>query len=135
MDNCKYYDAHHGWCSHFTDYSTETPMFAKCFGRPCSQYTPKVNILTINTKLKVNDEVYLAYYFYDTYYPCRRSGRVSEIQIKIGETAQTIEYRVAVDCNGEIFYEQIPERRCFATYEECDKWCEEHNKRQDNSLL
>ena len=91
--------------------------------------------LNLNIKHNINDEVYLAYYFYDTYYPCKRSGRVSEIQIRIDETEQKVEYRVAIDCNGEICYEQMPERRCFATYKECNEWCEEHNKRKDNFLL
>ncbi len=83
--------------------------------------------LNINTKYNIGDTVWFADYIYDTHYPSKYSGTVREIEIEISETQQLISYWVIVDYNGNKELEQYSERACFATYEECIKWCKEHN--------
>ena len=83
--------------------------------------------VSINTKYNIGDEVWFADYIYDTFCPCEYSGKIYEINIEITFTQMQVLYWVSAECGERHIYEEYPENVCFATYEECTKWCKEHN--------
>jgi hypothetical protein len=84
--------------------------------------------LDMTTKYNIGDTVWFADYFYDTFYPCKYPGIISEVEIEITKTQQIISYWVVIDYDGNKEVQKYTEVACFATYEECTKWCDERNK-------
>lgn len=76
----------------------------------------------IYTKFNVGDVVYAAE-TYEIYWASKEPYTVTDVLIKIDDSGQTVTYRIK---QGEII-DTISERLLFATYEECTKWCDEHN--------
>ena len=83
--------------------------------------------VSINTKYNIGDEVWFADYVYDTFYPCKYSGKITEIDIEVANEQICVLYWVSVECDGYRIYEEYSEDVCFGTYEECTKWCENRN--------
>lgn len=77
---------------------------------------------TIKTKFNIGDTVYVAEHYYELY-ACKEPHIVTDILINGNPRHISIRYETM--CNGNI--ERFPEGWIFATYEECAKWCEEHN--------
>ena len=86
------------------------------------------NKINIKTKYNIEDKVWFADYFYDTFYPCKYSGEIFEISIEITKTHQHICYWMIVDYGDCIRHEKHYENECFNSYEECTKWCNKRNK-------
>lgn len=84
--------------------------------------------LDITTKYNIGDTVWFTDYFYDTFYPIRYPGVIYEIDIEITKTQRLISYWIEVDYDGNKEFEKYAEVVCFASYEECTKWCDERNK-------
>jgi hypothetical protein len=76
----------------------------------------------IYTKFNVGDTVYAAE-TYEIYWANKNPYIVIDVLIKIDDSGQTVTYRIK---QGEIV-DTISEHLLFATYEECTKWCDEHN--------
>ena len=126
--DCKYYDKENGWCKYFSDWSSDMPDIEYCIQSPCSQYQPKTNRIIIDAKHSIGDKIWFTDYFYDEFSPCKYYGEINEIEVEITESKQKIYYWVVVDYNGSKEYEKYAEEMCFSTYEECTKWCNEHNR-------
>lgn len=80
--------------------------------------------ISINTKFNIGDKVYIADLYYD-FYACRKPHTIIDILIDINRHRTHIMYEVKQD---NVTY-RVPERLTFDTYEECAKWCEEHNRK------
>jgi small-conductance mechanosensitive channel len=76
----------------------------------------------IKTQYNIGDTVYIADCYYD-FYANQKPYIIKEILIDINSYSTSIQYEVEQE--GYVY--QIPESWVFATYEECIKWCEEHN--------
>ena len=126
--NCKYYDEENGWCKYFSDWSDYMPHIAYCVKGPCPHYQSKGNKIEIDAKYNIGDEVWFTDYIYDTYYPCEYPGTIYEIEIEVTEKQRIIHYWVRVDYGENKGCEKYTEEMCFASYEECEQWCDEHNK-------
>lgn len=87
------------------------------------------NRIIIHAKYEVGNEVWVADYFYDTFYPCRHPGKIEVIEIKISDKCRNIYYWININYGGEIRVEAYPETTCFGSYDECVKWCDEYNTR------
>lgn len=125
--NCKHYDNENGWCKRATYWNNSMPYVEYCLERPCHYYEPILNDINVKTKYKIGDQIWFADYFHDTFCPCKYYGEIYEINIEIDKNQTCIYYWVVVDYNGNKEFEKYSENACFATYEECTKWCEEHN--------
>ena len=77
----------------------------------------------ISTKYNIGDKVYITE-FYDEYVP---SGELTIVTIEIGISANKTKVIYYLN-KGDEFQSYYSEDSLFATYEECTKWCEEHNK-------
>lgn len=84
--------------------------------------------ISIEAKYNIGDKVWFTDYCYDTFYPCKYCGEIYEMEIEITKTQKIIYYWIVVDYNGSKEYEKYSEAMCFASYEECTKWCDERNK-------
>ena len=126
-NNCRYYDNWSGWCSYLSDWSSAMPTIEYCCKGPCPHYKSNGANITTNAKYNIGDEIWFAYYVYDSFLPCKYSGKICAIHIEITEAQQSIYYTVSVDYGDGISLEKYAERVCFPTYEECTKWCEEYN--------
>ena len=82
----------------------------------------KTNKFIIKTKFKVGDTVYVADLYHD-YYARHMPCVITNIIINITNNNMLIVY--CVEC-GE-YMNRLPESWLFSTYEECEKWCEDHN--------
>lgn len=78
--------------------------------------------ITIATKFNVGDVVYIVDHYYD-FYANHKPYVVQDVLIDINSRRTHIQYEVEQD---DMMY-RVPEDWIFATYEECAKWCEEHN--------
>jgi hypothetical protein len=126
-NNCIHYDEENGWCKKFSDWSDAMPNIEYCIEGPCPYAQQNHNQVIIDPKYKIGDTVWFADYFYDTFYPCKYSAEIFEIEVSITKTQQVIYYWLSIDYNGNITSEKYSEEACFASYEECTKWCDEHN--------
>jgi hypothetical protein len=77
---------------------------------------------TINTKFNIGDTVYAVDHYYD-YYASHTPYIISDIIINIDRR----DVRIMYCAKQREHTDRFPEEWCFATYEECAKWCEEHN--------
>lgn len=127
FNNCLHYDKSNGVCKCFSSFNGNTPNIAYCSKGPCSCYQSKGKQITIETQYDIGDEVWFADYVYDTYYPCRCSGTVYEIDVEITESQLMINYWLKIDYDNHILYEKYAEKACFASYKECKQWCKEYN--------
>ena len=87
------------------------------------------NRMIIDLKHETGDTVWVADYYYDTFYPCKHPGKIEVIEIKISDKCRNIYCWVNIDYGGEIRVEVYPEKMCFRSYDECVKWCDEYNAR------
>lgn len=78
--------------------------------------------ITIDTKFSIGDIVYAADY-YNEFYASRTPYVIRDIIINISNRDIRTMYCVT---NGE-YTDHFPEDWLFSTYEECTKWCTEHN--------
>jgi hypothetical protein len=78
--------------------------------------------ITIKTKYNVGDVVYIADHYYD-FYAYRKPYIIKDVLIDVNSRRTYIQYEVEQD--GTTY--RSPEHWTFTTYEECAKWCEEHN--------
>lgn len=78
--------------------------------------------VSTETKFNIGSLVYVAEPYYE-YYPNKMPYIVAGISIHIKKDATNIIYYV--EQNGET--RRIAQGFLFDTYEECKKWCEEHN--------
>lgn len=76
----------------------------------------------IETKFNIGDIVYIADHYYD-FYANKKPYIVKDVLIDINKRRTHIKYEVEQD---DITY-RVPEKWTFNTYEECAKWCDEHN--------
>ena len=79
--------------------------------------------LTISTRFNVGDIVYVADDYYD-FYPEKTPYVVVDILIRADNKRTHIVYEIEQD---ELL-RRVSEDWVFSTYEECTKWCDEHNK-------
>ena len=77
---------------------------------------------TINTKFDVGDEVYIADSYYE-YYASSKPYVITRVHIKSDGNKTHITYDVEQDGFRDI----VTEGLVFQTYEECTKWCKNHN--------
>ena len=78
--------------------------------------------VTIKTKYDIGDIIYAVDHYYD-YYASHTQYVITDIIVKIDSRDIRIMY--CVECGERV--DRFPEAWCFATYEECARWCEEHN--------
>lgn len=78
--------------------------------------------VTVETKFNVGDIVYVADHYYD-FYANHKPYIVSDVLIDINSKRT----RIAYDVEQDGFIYRVPEEWTFSTYEECTKWCDEHN--------
>ena len=78
--------------------------------------------LTVDTKFSIGDVVYVVDHYYD-YYASHRPYVVTDIIINIDNRNTRVTY--CVECGEHI--DRFPEEWLFTTYEECARWCDEHN--------
>ncbi len=78
--------------------------------------------ITIDTKFNIGDRIYAADHYYD-YYTSHMPYIISDIIIKMDGRRTQVTY--CVDRGS--YTDHFPEEWCFGTYEECAKWCAEHN--------
>ena len=78
--------------------------------------------IIIKTKYNTGDIVYIADHYYD-FYANRKPYIITDVLIDINNRRTHIEYEVEQD--NSIY--RVPEAWTFDSYEECAKWCDEHN--------
>lgn len=78
---------------------------------------------TIETQFNIGDTVYAADHYYD-YYASHTPYVITDIGVNIKNRSTHIMYYVK---QGERT-DRFPEGWLFKTYEECAKWCDEHNR-------
>ena len=78
--------------------------------------------LTVKTKFNIGDVVYVIDHYYELY--ARKEPRIITDIFICGNTKH-IGVRYELTGNGDT--DVIPEEWVFATYEECVKWCKDHN--------
>lgn len=78
--------------------------------------------LAINTKFNIGDQVYIAETHHE-YWANSKPYQIVGIHIYMNEHTMKISYNIEHDG----FIDSVSERLLFATYEECMKWCKEHN--------
>jgi hypothetical protein len=78
--------------------------------------------VTVETKFNVGDTVYIADNYYD-FYANQTPCIVKDVLIDVNRRRTCISYEV----EQEDFTYMVPESWMFATYEECEKWCEKQN--------
>lgn len=127
FNNCQYYDKENGWCKCFSNFDGDTPNIAYCSKGPCPCYQSTGRQIEAEAKYNIGDEIWFAEYVYDTYYPCQYPGTICEIGVKITKHQQSIKYSVRTNYGNNIGYAEYAEKACFASYEECEQWCEEYN--------
>lgn len=127
--NCKHYDGENGWCKLFSDFSHAMPDIEYCIEGPCPHLEPKLNTITIDAKYNIGDQVWFADYIYDEFFPSKRSATIFEINIEITKKQQLIFYWCKIDYGDDVMAEKYPEDVCFSSFEDCNNWCKEHNKR------
>lgn len=80
--------------------------------------------INIKTKYNIGDIVYIPEH-YEEFFPSKPLTIIS-ISVKVLPDVIYTEYEV---CGGEFEYcEKASEDCIFLTYEECTKWCDNHNK-------
>ena len=77
---------------------------------------------TVETQFNIGDIVYAADH-YHCYYTSHTPYVITDIIININNRDTRIMY--CVEQNGSS--DRFPEEWLFTTYEECAKWCDEHN--------
>ena len=83
--------------------------------------------INIETKFNIGDDVWIASYCYDTYYPSKHPFKVNEINIEVDSSQLIVYYWGTMETVDWTDVSKYAESACFSTYEECTKWCEEHN--------
>ena len=78
--------------------------------------------VNINTKYNIGDQVYLAQIYHE-YYANSEPYEIVGINVHMNEHA--IKFTYNIEQGGVIT--TVSENLLFATYEECTKWCKEHN--------
>jgi hypothetical protein len=78
--------------------------------------------LTLNTKYNINDTIYIAECYNGEFFPSRA---LTVYQIYTESSLYITEIYYYMYYYGE--YVKFSESRCFGSYEECSKWCKEHN--------
>lgn len=80
--------------------------------------------INLDTKFNIGDTVYFPELGYDEWYPSD-PATILDIMIHINNNTTTIKYYI-IDKDGP---RRVPIRSdwCFATCEECTKWCQENN--------
>lgn len=78
--------------------------------------------LAIETKFSIGDQVYLAEIYHE-YLANSKPYTIVGISIHMNEHATKTIYRI----EQEGLIDSVSEHILFATYEECAKWCDEHN--------
>ena len=80
--------------------------------------------MTINTKFNIGDAVYTVGVCHGGLYAQSRPGIIKTILTQTHAAKQSVSYGVV--CKSG-FIDTVPEQWCFATYDECATWCEQHN--------
>jgi hypothetical protein len=97
----------------------EFPSIEEILKDGCYHY----NNIAIKTEYNIGDVVYIPGIYYD-YYPINKPFTVKNILCRgITKTPKII---YELECDATIEY--MPDGWLSQTYEECAKWCEEHNK-------
>ena len=78
--------------------------------------------LSIETKFNIGDTVYIAE-CYEDWFAYKKPCVISDISISANSKTTHILYEVQQDG----LTDRVPEDWVFGTYEECIKWCDEHN--------
>lgn len=78
--------------------------------------------LTIKTKFNIGDKVYVVDHYYELY-ARKTPGVITSVWVCSNTRHTIIRYEVKFDGNTE----EVPESWVFSSYEECAKWCDEHN--------
>ena len=78
--------------------------------------------LSIETKFNIGDTVYIAE-CYEDWFAYKESCIISDISISANSQTTHVLYEVQQDG----FTDLVPEDWIFSTYDECKKWCDEHN--------
>ena len=78
--------------------------------------------LSIETKFNIGDTVYIAE-CYEDWFACKKPFIISDILISANSQTTHVLYEVQQDG----LKSRVPEDWVFGTYEECKKWCDEHN--------
>lgn len=78
--------------------------------------------INITTKFNIDDRVYTTE-CYEDYFPNKNALTIKGISIDMDNDKQQVRYYVSE--YGRIH--SVPEHKLFPSYEECTKWCDEHN--------
>ena len=78
--------------------------------------------ITINTRYNVGDTVYIIDNCEEFY-----AHRLPYIITDVFINASSRKINVLYDVKQDNFTYRLPENWIFRTYEECKKWCDEHN--------
>lgn len=80
--------------------------------------------INIETKFNIGDTVYVTDYYNDTYHASKRRCIINYIDVHVVPNLVVI-YSVTYKDWGTT--SEYVEHMLFATYEECQKWCDERN--------
>jgi hypothetical protein len=75
--------------------------------------------INIQIKFNIGDKVWIPGLYYE-WYPIKEEYEVDNIEIQIDSKSQRIFYLVKNKIGESCRY---PERLCFGSYEECQRWC------------
>lgn len=78
--------------------------------------------LSMETQFNIGDTVYIAE-FYEDWFAYAKPCIITDISISANTQTAHVLYEVRQDG----FKSRVPEDWVFGTYEECKKWCDEHN--------
>ena len=79
--------------------------------------------VTLDTKFNIGDTVYVVDHYYD-YYVSHTPYMIIDVLINVNKRGTHIFYEV----EQNDVTDRVPESWTFNTYEECARWCEEHNR-------
>lgn len=77
-------------------------------------------------KYHIGSKVYIPIYW-DEWTPPKQPFKITKIFIEIDKNTMNVTYQVEND-----FRPRHREDMCFESMEECQKWCDEHNKIERN---
>jgi len=82
--------------------------------------------INIQTKFNIGDKVWVPGLYYE-WYPMKNRYFITHIDIEIDSNDYQIFYIMKNENNSG---QRYPDRLCFDSYDECEQWCMENNKRR-----
>lgn len=122
MINCKYYDIKNGWCKKLSDQHD----IEYCANEPCLYYEPQGNMITVQAKYNIGDEVFKIDRYNGQYRPIG-PFIIDRIDICVNNQGTQLSYGISNDAGTYT----ATENHLFSTDAECIEWCQEQNRNCD----